>query len=160
MEFNQTPVEKDEAFQCDHCEVQFKTRNGLKIHTGKTHKEAARSLERLRGELPPKQPLTVSPIKATNRIVPCNNCGEEMSSTHLCQEETSVEDEHGIVSDTPEVVNDSEDDECECWIQSHSQSSAPYCCKNTDCNHPNDCCLLYTSPSPRDGLLSRMPSSA
>ena len=56
MESNQTPVEKDEAFQCDHCEVQFKTRNGLKIHTGKTHKEAARSLERLRGELPPKQP--------------------------------------------------------------------------------------------------------
>ena len=25
---------------------------------------------------------------------------------------------------------------------------------------PADCCLLYTSPSPRDGLLSRMPSSA
>ena len=24
----------------------------------------------------------------------------------------------------------------------------------------NDTCLLYTSPSPRDGLLSRMPSSA
>ena len=24
----------------------------------------------------------------------------------------------------------------------------------------NDPCLLYTSPSPRDGLLSRMPSSA
>ena len=23
-----------------------------------------------------------------------------------------------------------------------------------------DLCLLYTSPSPRDGLLSRMPSSA
>ena len=31
-------------------------------------------------------------------------------------------------------------------------------------SHPKDytpvCCLLYTSPSPRDGLLSRMPSSA
>ena len=28
--------------------------------------------------------------------------------------------------------------------------------------HPaiNEACLLYTSPSPRDGLLSRMPSSA
>ena len=26
-------------------------------------------------------------------------------------------------------------------------------------NHDGDC-LLYTSPSPRDGLLSRMPSSA
>ena len=25
---------------------------------------------------------------------------------------------------------------------------------------PNNTCLLYTSPSPRDGLLSRMPSSA
>ena len=25
---------------------------------------------------------------------------------------------------------------------------------------PLNCCLLYTSPSPRDGLLSRMPSSA
>ena len=25
---------------------------------------------------------------------------------------------------------------------------------------PSDTCLLYTSPSPRDGLLSRMPSSA
>ena len=27
-------------------------------------------------------------------------------------------------------------------------------------NHSNNSCLLYTSPSPRDGLLSRMPSSA
>ena len=27
-------------------------------------------------------------------------------------------------------------------------------------NHPDVSCLLYTSPSPRDGLLSRMPSSA
>ena len=26
--------------------------------------------------------------------------------------------------------------------------------------HPEKSCLLYTSPSPRDGLLSRMPSSA
>ena len=33
----------------------------------------------------------------------------------------------------------------------------------TDVTDPEDCsslCLLYTSPSPRDGLLSRMPSSA
>ena len=29
--------------------------------------------------------------------------------------------------------------------------------QNVDCLN---CCLLYTSPSPRDGLLSRMPSSA
>ena len=29
-----------------------------------------------------------------------------------------------------------------------------------DKNSPSYLCLLYTSPSPRDGLLSRMPSSA
>ena len=29
-----------------------------------------------------------------------------------------------------------------------------------DLTTPFDICLLYTSPSPRDGLLSRMPSSA
>ena len=137
MESSQTPVEKDEAFQCDQCEVKFKTRNGLKIHTGKSHKEAARSLEKLRGESPRKHSLTVSPMKASNRIVPCNNCGEEMSSTHLCQEEgTSVEDEHGIVSsDTPEVGDDSEDDECECRIMLESKD----CCNNTPCDHPDNC---------------------
>ena len=30
----------------------------------------------------------------------------------------------------------------------------------TGCGNTFNCCLLYTSPSPRDGLLSRMPSSA
>ena len=32
--------------------------------------------------------------------------------------------------------------------------------KGSDTNYELDSCLLYTSPSPRDGLLSRMPSSA
>ena len=31
---------------------------------------------------------------------------------------------------------------------------------NGDARHFPNTCLLYTSPSPRDGLLSRMPSSA
>ena len=41
------------------------------------------------------------------------------------------------------------------WIKPYSKV------KNTsfDTGHV-DICLLYTSPSPRDGLLSRMPSSA
>ena len=30
----------------------------------------------------------------------------------------------------------------------------------TEIGHKVKVCLLYTSPSPRDGLLSRMPSSA
>ena len=32
--------------------------------------------------------------------------------------------------------------------------------RRTGDEKPNYTCLLYTSPSPRDGLLSRMPSSA
>ena len=32
--------------------------------------------------------------------------------------------------------------------------------KDTNIAGISYCCLLYTSPSPRDGLLSRMPSSA
>ena len=32
------------------------------------------------------------------------------------------------------------------------------CCSDAD--YEDITCLLYTSPSPRDGLLSRMPSSA
>mgnify|MGYP003323205254 CR=1 FL=1 len=32
--------------------------------------------------------------------------------------------------------------------------------KGHDTNDQKNICLLYTSPSPRDGLLSRMPSSA
>ena len=36
----------------------------------------------------------------------------------------------------------------EVWVAEHGGAAAP------------TPCLLYTSPSPRDGLLSRMPSSA
>ena len=37
---------------------------------------------------------------------------------------------------------------------------ADYLEKNTEEILDANSCLLYTSPSPRDGLLSRMPSSA
>ena len=69
MESNQKPVEKNDAFKCDQCEVTFKTRNGLKIHTGKTHEKASRSPEKLR-KSSPDHPLKVSPSKETTRIVP------------------------------------------------------------------------------------------
>ena len=36
----------------------------------------------------------------------------------------------------------------------------PWHSLGTRLNAPATACLLYTSPSPRDGLLSRMPSSA
>ena len=44
----------------------------------------------------------------------------------------------------------------------HGKTSVPYTCTQCEeawCLHACPC-LLYTSPSPRDGLLSRMPSSA
>ena len=39
-------------------------------------------------------------------------------------------------------------------------ASAPVATNGASSNDPATHCLLYTSPSPRDGLLSRMPSSA
>ena len=55
------------------------------------------------------------------------------------------------------------------WLKEYRKSSlsiyeelpvevSPLYNKYTDAKRMN--CLLYTSPSPRDGLLSRMPSSA
>ena len=40
--------------------------------------------------------------------------------------------------------------------------AAPFMLSNDNINSNSSAktCLLYTSPSPRDGLLSRMPSSA
>ena len=35
MESNQKLIEKDDVFQCNQCEIGFKTRNGLKIRVGK-----------------------------------------------------------------------------------------------------------------------------
>ena len=39
-------------------------------------------------------------------------------------------------------------------------SGVEFVAANTDAQALSKSCLLYTSPSPRDGLLSRMPSSA
>ena len=39
-------------------------------------------------------------------------------------------------------------------------SKSVICCSALSCNVIFEVCLLYTSPSPRDATLSRMPSSA
>src|SRR5680860_782533 len=67
-------------------------------------------------------------------------------------------------------ANRNADDYCaaQTYIDLYNLGPDPKKLKNTKAtinmllNTPqlDDCCLLYTSPSPRDGLLSRMPSSA
>ena len=80
-----------EAFQCDQCNSSFKTMNGLKIHKGKSHKEAS-SPDKLRESF--SQPsLNVSPMRDQRRVEPCHNCDMEMSPTHLCQDSPEEEDQ-------------------------------------------------------------------
>ena len=56
-------------------------------------------------------------------------------------------------------------DNLECYLTGKGNfrydvaKTAPYKGNRTNVPKPSNC-LLYTSPSPRDGLLSRMPSSA
>ena len=58
---------------------------------------------------------------------------------------------------TPEVLADV--DEVDRYLASKGKIDYP---THTEQDSPPTAysCLLYTSPSPRDGLLSRMPSSA
>ena len=71
------------AFQCDHCDSTFKTENGLKIHKGRSHKEAS-SPEKIR-KPSSQSSLIVSPIREQSRVEPCHNCGMDMAPTHQCQ---------------------------------------------------------------------------
>ena len=86
-----------ETFQCDQCNSSFKTVNGLKIHKGKSHKEAF-SPEKLRKSFS-QPPLTVSPMRDQSRVESCHNCDMEMSPSHLCQDdEDSPEEEDQAMS--------------------------------------------------------------
>ena len=94
LETSQQALETD-TFKCDQCATAFKTRNGLKIHTGKSHKQAPNSPEKLR-ETSSQSLLAVSPTRENSRTELCPNCGEDMSPTHLCQDDDlAVEPEVG-----------------------------------------------------------------
>ena len=118
---NRQSVAEQVRYPCDHCDSIFKTRNGLKIHIGKSHKEPLNSPEVLR-ENPTQLLLSVSPLKENRREEPCPNCGCNMSSAHLCEDEPEVEDET--------KKEDTENDEtiCDC--------TNPVCCA---CHHKNSC---------------------
>ena len=65
LESNQKPMKPLTAFKCNQCESSFKTENGLKIHTGKSHKEAA-SPEKLRKSFS-QSSLTSLPLDLSSR---------------------------------------------------------------------------------------------
>ena len=89
LESYQKPLKQNEDFQCNQCDANFKTVKGLKIHIGKSHKEASPPQEMLRGSS--SQPsLSLSPIKDQNRTESCHNCDKEMSPTHLCQDDPDL----------------------------------------------------------------------
>ena len=133
LETNQQALEKKATFKCDQCDSVFKTRNGLRIHIGKSHKEALNSPEKLR-ETSSEHILNVSPTRDNSRIEPCPNCGGDMSPTHLCQDdqadEPKVEDKDGKGTCT-----------CDCEL--------PICC---NCQHEQECkCCDY---NPNSGVCS------
>ena len=45
-------------------------------------------------------------------------------------------------------------------VEEHNEVGRPFQCAGLVTPSAMDACLLYTSPSPRDATLSRMPSSA
>ena len=71
-------------FKCDHCDNSFKSENGLKIHKGKTHKEAL-SPEQMRNTSS-QSSLNTSPIKDQSRVEPCPNCEGPFFPGHQCEE--------------------------------------------------------------------------
>ena len=86
LEPNQQALVEKAEFQCDQCDAVFKTRNGLKIHVGKSHKDALKSPEKMRDTS--SQPLlTVYPASENSRTEPCPNCDRDTSPNHLCHEE-------------------------------------------------------------------------
>ena len=89
LESNQQPTKQSKGFQCNQCELDFKTENGLKIHKGRSHKEVY-SPEKLR-KSSTQPPLPVSPIRDQARVESCHNCGMDMSPTHICENDQDSE---------------------------------------------------------------------
>ena len=101
------------------CDVTFKTENGLKIHIGKSHKEAL-SPEKMR-KPSSQSSLTVSPIRDQSRVEHCHNCGMDMSPSHQCNfdQDSTLGDgpEFKELTTCPAVLNGRVDCGCAKWNQ-------------------------------------------
>ena len=75
---------------------------------------------------------------------------------------TVVSNDHTVVGELAESI---ESDDATTWIYNLQKgveihNGKTMTAEDVVLNYQYHICLLYTSPSPRDGLLSRMPSSA
>ena len=120
------------AFQCDQCDNHFKTESGLKIHIGKSHKLPP--IEHVR-DTSIASSLSVSPIKDSSRSIPCDNCGEEMSPSHIC------DDLEGDADVDEEVIEKDSETEEKC--------TKAGCCH---CHHPIECECWREGPERDCGL--------
>ena len=78
----ETSLQK-KSFDCDQCEQVFSTDQGLKIHTGKTHKrEALRSASPV--PLPKVSPGKESPREGHHgdQALPCTKCTQTFNTKH------------------------------------------------------------------------------
>ena len=124
---------------CDLCDYKAASEKGLKTHKRMKHgpprmtpsATTPSSPEKLRGPGLIMSTLNTSPLSQSNREENCHNCGGPFSPSHQCESEEAEEP-----TSPPKPHLDSEDDECDCRIMLESDR---YCCKNTDCDHPDDC---------------------
>ena len=99
----ETEPEEENIFQCDQCENNFKSENGLKIHIGKTHKKVDSILatpERPRQHSRSSVSLSASPLLDTSREesspissisetptnIFCKSCRSYKSPNHTCHQ--------------------------------------------------------------------------
>ena len=108
-ESNQEFKKQGKGFQCDQCDLDFKTENGLKIHKGKSHKEVSSPQKMREPNFEPS--LIVSPQRDQSRVEPCHNCGMDMSPTHLC------ESDHDFAEDDEPEINIKKQDICSCGCE-------------------------------------------
>ena len=104
-------------------------------------KDVAELASRLTLEEYPVVQLETGELKLAPQFHLIGRCGNGFIS---CECETEPRGADYVYTNLPDPINKSMDALVRRWC----------------CLVKNSPCLLYTSPSPRDGLLSRMPSSA
>ena len=81
-------------FPCDHCDYTNVSEKGLRQHMRMKHGKSQLDTQ-LQSSSPPtpeifRKPtsysdaLAVSPVGNSTRVIPCNNCDEDMSPNHIC----------------------------------------------------------------------------